>query len=202
MSSLSLWLQHNKTIVCRGDLTWRPFEYKTACGNGWELSISPLWAVRTGVCRRAAVFAGKTGGGGGRSVCVLRRGGWGQKTTYNPPSSLRGRTSTLSKGEKWCDQVWCRKGGGVCCWCLNPSPLLSTDHQRIHRQTPSLVRSSRADWCRSGVSLDNVKQISHSISYTSYVLQEYSYFPYKQTQNMGMNTSVKMENLNMSLLLQ
>lgn len=160
MSSLSLWLQHNKTIVCRGDLTWRPFEYKTACGNGWELSISPLWAVRTGVCRGAAVFSGKRRRGeDGVCVCVLGRGGSGVKRqlTIHPVAS-EGRTSTLSKRENWCGQV--------CSWCLNPSPLLSTDHQRIHRQTPSLVRSSRADWCRSGVSLDNVKQIRHSISYT------------------------------------
>lgn len=200
MSSLSLWLQHNKTIVCRGDLTWRPFEYKTACGNGWELSISPLWAVRTGVCRGAAVFSGKRRRGeDGVCVCVGERGEWGQKTTYNPPSSLRGENQHIKQEREMMWPCW----GGVCSWCLNPSPLLSTDHQRIHRQTPSLVRSSRADWCRSGVSLDNVKQIRHSISYTSsYVLQEYSYFPYKQTQNMGMNTSVKMENINMSLLLQ
>lgn len=52
-------------------------------------------------------------GGGGRTecVCVGERGEWGQKTTYNPPSSLRGENQHI-KQER--EMMWPCGGGGVC----------------------------------------------------------------------------------------
>lgn len=43
-------------------------------------------------------------------VCVGERGEWGQKTTYNPPSSLRGENQHI-KQER--EMMWPCGGGGL-----------------------------------------------------------------------------------------